>query len=511
MYVDLSNDKSGRICLNAKQADIALQADTLSCGRIGSSTVPVFFDEDGTPVTCSLDIPIDWFEIGVAIAAETSLNNYKTPGKYYCNSTSLSAQIVDSPVTNDNYVLYVFARTSSNTTSLQQMIITMNSAIYLRGCSSNGEWRAWQKMAKESDLSGLLDDYLPLTAGEEKKLTGPLGLTKDVMYGTVLPASGFDGQLFFLEDDSSFLPTGGAANYVLAKNSTIDGDASWKSPQITWVAGTTNGPKPKIFNIDGTAIPAASGSASGIITTGSQVIAGTKTFNASSIHKNLLLLQNDSITKGTAPSSDDGQYIAWTDSQGVAAANRTAMIYGFTNSTANHLRLYAYQPTNASTSNTYLYIQYNNDGTTKAGSTAKFYGAVWNDYAEFRTQEETIEPGYCVASADNGKVYKTTEKFQACDGIVSDTFGFSIGETDECQTPLAVAGRVLAYFHGERSDYHSGDTVCAGPEGKVMKMTREEIREYPDRIIGIVSEIPEYETWGSGNIAVNNRIWIKIK
>jgi hypothetical protein len=58
-------------------------------------------------------------------------------------------------------------------------------------------------------------------------------------------------------------------------------------------------------------------------------------------------------------------------------------------------------------------------------------------------------------------------------------------------------------------DYHAGDTVCAGPNGKVCKMTREEIREYPDRIIGIVSEIPEYEEWNDKK--VNNRIWIKVK
>jgi hypothetical protein len=38
------------------------------------------------------------------------------------------------------------------------------------------------------------------------------------------------------------------------------------------------------------------------------------------------------------------------------------------------------------------------------------YGAVWNDYAEFRNQEEVIEPGYCVRSTNSGKVYKTTEK-----------------------------------------------------------------------------------------------------
>lgn len=173
----------------------------------------------------------------------------------------------------------------------------------------------------------------------------------------------------------------------------------------------------------------------------------------------------------------------------------------------------------------YLYFVYNTDtgyasgantsgeyfNTVKLAPTGGIYGAVWNDYAEFRNQKEDIKPGYCVASADNGQVYKTTEKFQACDGIVSDTFGFAIGETDECKTPLAVAGRVLAYCEGDRYSYHSGDTVCAGPNGKVVKMTREEIREWPDRIVGIVSEIPEYETWGTGNVAVDGRIWIKVK
>lgn len=139
------------------------------------------------------------------------------------------------------------------------------------------------------------------------------------------------------------------------------------------------------------------------------------------------------------------------------------------------------------------------------------FGAAWNDYAEFRNQKEVIEPGYCVASSDDGKVYKTSKKFQACDGIVSDTFGFAIGQTDSSKTPLAVAGRVLAYFEGNREDYHAGDTVCAGPNGKICKMTREEICEWPDRIVGIVSEIPLYETWGENNIKVNNRIWVKIK
>ena len=42
-------------------------------------------------------------------------------------------------------------------------------------------------------------------------------------------------------------------------------------------------------------------------------------------------------------------------------------------------------------------------------------------------------------------------------------------------------------------------------------MTRKEIKEWPDAIIGYVSEIPYYDTWGTDNIKVNNRIWIKIK
>jgi hypothetical protein len=41
-------------------------------------------------------------------------------------------------------------------------------------------------------------------------------------------------------------------------------------------------------------------------------------------------------------------------------------------------------------------------------------------------------------------------------------------------------------------------------------MTREEIREWPDRIVGYVSEIPNYTIWGTGKVPVNGRIWIKV-
>lgn len=278
---------------------------------------------------------------------------------------------------------------TTTTTSYFDSGVTLNPSTNTIAANISGNAATATKATKDGNGNTISSTYLPLSAGESKKLTGPLGLTENVNYGTSLPSSGFTGQLFFLEDVSQ------------------------------------------------DDLPIASATVSGIVTTGTQAFAGNKTFN-----NNVYFGANGS--------------------------------YGYVDSSGVH-------------------------------------GAIWNDYAEFRNQFEQIEPGYCVASTDDGKVYKTTEKFQACDGIVSDTFGFSIGKTDECKTPLAVAGRVLAYCEGERSDYHAGDTVCAGINGLICKMTREEIKEYPDRIVGIVSEIPDYETWGSGNVPVNGRIWIKVK
>lgn len=142
------------------------------------------------------------------------------------------------------------------------------------------------------------------------------------------------------------------------------------------------------------------------------------------------------------------------------------------------------------------------------GSTV--YGAVWNDYAEYRSQNEELIAGYIAYCDDDGKLKYTTKRLQKFEGVVSDTFGFAIGETDECKTPLAVSGRVLVYCDPE-DHFHSGDCVCAGPDGKAYRMTREEVTMYPDRIVGVVSEIPTYERWGTGDIEVNGRIWIKVK
>lgn len=142
------------------------------------------------------------------------------------------------------------------------------------------------------------------------------------------------------------------------------------------------------------------------------------------------------------------------------------------------------------------------------GDTVK--GAVWNDYAEYRNTVNA-KPGEVIIENGDGTLHKSFKRLEPGANVITDTFGFSIGETDQTKTPIAVAGRVLAYPYEDRYSYKPGAAVCSAPDGKISQMTREEMINYPDCIIGYVSEIPEYETWGTGNVNVDGRIWIKIK
>lgn len=140
------------------------------------------------------------------------------------------------------------------------------------------------------------------------------------------------------------------------------------------------------------------------------------------------------------------------------------------------------------------------------------YGAAWNDYAEFR-QGDTLEPGKCVVEVGDDTLTLATGRMIPGASIISDTFGFSIGETEKSKTPIAVSGRVLAYPYESREEFKKniGRPVCSGPNGTVSIMTDEEYKEKGYCAIGTISAVPDYKEWGSGNVKVNNRVWIHIK
>jgi len=56
-----------------------------------------------------------------------------------------------------------------------------------------------------------------------------------------------------------------------------------------------------------------------------------------------------------------------------------------------------------------------------------------------------------------------------------------------------------------------GDAVCATKGGYLRKMKWWEKILFPERIVGVVDEIPTYEEWGNDKIKVDGRIWVRVK
>ena len=239
-----------------------------------------------------------------------------------------------------------------------------------------------------------------------------------------------------------------------------------------------------------------------------QTITGVKTFQTSN-----LKFQSTAMTKGSAPSSTAYQSWWFVDSTN-NNSHSGGRLGGMEQSidTSGQIKTYMRGYANIASSSTCadIYILTDTNGVVQAGTNTKFYGAVWNDYAEYR-EGDSIEPGYVMVETGDDTVKKSSERLEPFAGVSSDTFGFAIGQTDQAKTPIAVSGRVLVHPLRPRDEYKPGDCVCAAAGGKVDIMTREEIQKYPDRIVGTVSSVPQYEVWGQDSVPVNGRIWIKVK
>ena len=199
-------------------------------------------------------------------------------------------------------------------------------------------------------------------------------------------------------------------------------------------------------------------------------------------------------------------------SAGVSSATNATNATNVNMANGNGTVKYFVGVNSASTGNQRLY--YNSSIKTTTGNV--LLGAAWNDYAEFRQSKENkeIKPGQVVYENGDDTLSISTQRLMRGCNIVSDTYGFAIGESEKAQLPIAVSGRVLAYPYESREEFknHIGWPVCSGPNGTVSIMTEEEEMKYPSRIIGTISAAPDYEIWHGGtDIVVDGRVWIKVK
>lgn len=131
---------------------------------------------------------------------------------------------------------------------------------------------------------------------------------------------------------------------------------------------------------------------------------------------------------------------------------------------------------------------------------------------EYRKAIGRPAPGRVLVETEKGELRESTKRLEPALGIVSDTFGLEFEQSfEENLSPIAIAGRVLVFPYENREGYRIGDPVCAAPNGTVSLMTREEVKIWPDRIIGIVTGIPAGMNCGKDDeVYINGRIWVKV-
>ena len=457
----------------------------------GTSQRPdIFIDRPGNPITSTSSLPRDENIPSEAPALSIRGNNLQNGFTFYID------KLIDPENSLDTGMGKIWLRSLTN------------QAVQLKGiCGPTEDEDAANKYyvdnqisTKNTNLMGIVSRTYVKKSGDT--MTGDLTLNKKLIannlivlkngqtYGTSAPTSGTTGQLFFAQDtsDSDYLPlTGGTLSGNLTLNEKL---------LITnKMYGTTKPNNPvegQIFfqENDGSLTLPAGGTAGQYLVKNSSNDSDASWKSLPAL--NYLPLSGGTLTGNLIISRSD------TNDATVRVTNSKGSI-GLLSST--NRGLYDY------TKSKWLIYT---DGT-KASTSYALYGAVWNDYAEFR-EGDTIDAGRCVVEVGDDTLITSTERLMPGANITSDTFGFAIGETEQAKTPIAVSGRVLAYPYESREEFKKnvGRPVCSGPNGTVSIMTDEEYRNKGYCAIGTISAVPDYEEWGTGKVKVNGRVWIKV-
>lgn len=436
-----------------------------------SSTSPVTLASDNTSITPSDGYVVicqstqdeflwsegKWHALG--LASSYALHNHShgnitndgkigtTGGKIIVAGTggALTAVSISTPSASGSTTAFIDSiSTASNGT------ITITK----KNLDTSGTWSGTADKALKDGVGDTIANTYVHKSGDT--MTGNLTLNKitgtaNVTYGDNLPSSPTVGQIFLQPYTEVYeLPTGGAANAMLIKNSATDRDVTWSTNYVKKDGDTMTG-NLKVWHAGDTYVE---------------------------------VKNTDKSVRLELDINGNGRAGLWTD---------------------------GYWTGSAFTSDSKWIIYRSTDG--QAHTDLQLFGAVWNDYAEYRITKEVIEPGRCVIETGNDDLVLSTQRMQPGAEIVSDTFGFAIGETEEAKTPIASNGRVLAYPFEDIEEFRKniGHPVCSGPNGTVSIMTDEEYQKYGYCAIGTISAIPTYEKWGSGNVKVNGRVWIRIR
>ena len=145
-------------------------------------------------------------------------------------------------------------------------------------------------------------------------------------------------------------------------------------------------------------------------------------------------------------------------------------------------------------------------------------------YAQLSDEERyelmsKVKAEYEMSNIDGTKILNVKNKYVLVDFEIMQS---TMKEAYQARAAKIKATRTMGEFlngaknksestYENRNKFQIGDAVCSAPNGTVSIMSRREIKKYPDRIIGYVSSIPNYAQWGSKNIVINDRIWIKLK